>query len=130
MPRRKQWFSQISIAQRCALPSRFAMICEQPLAVVRSYAELVDVIRGRIIELRTTYEAVDAVGGLADRHTSKLLCGAKNYGRVSLGATLGALGIALVVVQDDEQLAKVKPRLVPPKPHGQRCRCQTAEPAA
>jgi hypothetical protein len=110
------------------------MICEQPFAVVRSYGELVAAIRGRITQLRTTYEAVDTVGGLADRHTSKLLCGSKNYGPVSLGATLGALGLAIVLVEDTEQLDRVRARLAPPKPHGQRCTCRaarrTAEPAA
>jgi hypothetical protein len=97
--------------QHCA--QDFAMpICDEPLAVIRSYDDLVAVIRGRIVELQVSYETVDNVAGLADHHTSKLICGIKRYGLVSLGATLGALGMVLVAVEDTEQLARVRSRLV------------------
>jgi hypothetical protein len=95
-------------------------ICAEPLAVVTSYDELVAAFRARIAELNTTYEGVDAVAGLADRHTNKLLCGLKNYGLVSLGLTLGALGLALVVVSDDEQLERVRSRLPQRRSGGDR----------
>jgi hypothetical protein len=81
------------------------------LATVRSYTDLVAAIRGRIIDLKTTYDSVDALAGLADRHTSKLICWLKHYGPISLGATLGALGLMLIVVVDTEQFERIRGRL-------------------
>jgi hypothetical protein len=69
-------------------------------------------------ELNTTYDSVDAVAGLADRHTSKLLCGLKGYGPMSLTVTLQTLGLALIVVSDDEALERVRSRLTPRYPQG------------
>jgi hypothetical protein len=88
-----------------------AMICDEPIAVITSYDQLVNAIRARISELQTTYEGVDAVAGLADRHTSKLMCQTKTFGPMSLMCTLQALGLVLILAQDDEQIARVRDRL-------------------
>jgi hypothetical protein len=72
-----------------------------------------------VVGLQTTYDSVDQVAGLADRHTSKLICGIKRYGPMSLTATLGALGLALVVVEDTEQFQRIRGRLATRRP-GQR----------
>jgi hypothetical protein len=104
------------------------MICDEPLAVIRSYDQLVDAIRARVTQLQVSYETVTEVSGLPDRHINKLLCGLKRFGPVSLGLTLSALGMAIVLVQDDEALAKVKPRLTPKKNPGSGRRSSGPDP--
>jgi hypothetical protein len=105
------------------------MICDaEPLAVVRDYNGLVEAIRARVTQLQVSYETVTEVSGLPDRHINKLLCGLKRFGPVSLGLTLSALGMAIVLVQDDEALAKVKPRLVPKKNTGSGRRSSGPDP--
>jgi hypothetical protein len=87
----------------------------EPLAIVTDYLGLVTALRRRIVELGTGMESVDAVAGLPARYTSKLL--SRNYktslGQTSLGPILGALGLKLAVLPDDEALAKVIDRLPP-----------------
>jgi hypothetical protein len=83
------------------------------LAVVRSYYELVDAFRARVLELDTDYEEVDRVAGYTDTYTSKLLSPrpSRNFGEVSLGSMLGALGLELHVVEDPVGTAKARARL-------------------
>lgn len=92
----------------------------EPLAIVVDYAGLVTALRQRIVELGTGMESVDAVAGLPARYTSKLL--SRNYrsslGQVSLGPILGALGLKLALLHDDEALARVRHRLPPRGPQG------------
>jgi hypothetical protein len=88
----------------------------EPLAVVTDYRGLVTALRRRIVELGTGMESVDEVAGLPARYTSKLLStnvrpGKKNLGPLSLGPLLGALGVKLALVADEEALAKVIDRL-------------------
>jgi hypothetical protein len=91
-----------------------------PLAIVTDYLGLVTALRRRIVELGTGMESVDAVAGLPARYTSKLL--SRNYktslGQTSMGPILGALGLKLAVLPDDEALAKVIDRLPPRGPQG------------
>jgi hypothetical protein len=86
-----------------------------PLAIVTDYLGLVTALRRRIVELGTGMESVDAVAGLPARYTSKLL--SRNHrtslGQTSMGPILGALGLKLAVLPDDEALAKVIDRLPP-----------------
>jgi hypothetical protein len=84
----------------------------KPIAVIRTYDQLVNVVRQRIFSLNATYDSLDAAAGLADRHTSKLLCGTKRYGPLSLMLTLQALGLVLLVAEDGEQ-DRVRARLTP-----------------
>jgi hypothetical protein len=92
-------------------PHDSGMICDEAIALIRTYDDLIAAIRGRIVELQTTYEGVDAVAGLADRHVSKLMCQTKTFGPMSLTCVLQALGLALVVVSEGEQLERVRSRL-------------------
>jgi hypothetical protein len=68
-----------------------------------------------MVELNITFETLDCVGGLSPRYAQKLLGSTptKRLGEVSLGCVLGALGLRLIVVEDPEQLARVKDRLTP-----------------
>jgi hypothetical protein len=56
---------------------------------------------------------VDEVAGLPQRYTAKLLApkGLKSLGRISMGPILGALGLKLAVLPDDEALARIRHRL-------------------
>lgn len=82
---------------------------------VSDYGELLDVLRGRVRELDVSFATVDATAGLPERYVQKLMgvSPSKCFGPISLGCVLGALGLRLIVVEDPEQLAKVRDRLVP-----------------
>lgn len=80
--------------------------------VITSMPELVAAIRARRDELNLSHEAIDAIAGFQSGYTSKLLSPnpIRNIGYMSLGSLLGALGVALVVVEDATQRAKVESR--------------------
>lgn len=84
---------------------------------VRSYDELLAVLRSRIAELGTTMETLDEVAGLPLRYASKLFAPnpIKTLGKISLGPTLGVLGLKLVVTEDAEMFARIRQRLAPRK---------------
>lgn len=79
---------------------------------IRSMPELIDALRSRAHELQITHETIDAVSGLQSGYTSKLFAPVpiKNLGPISFSAILGALGLAVVVVEDPEQVERVKSR--------------------
>jgi hypothetical protein len=52
--------------------------------------------------LNITLLELDDLALLASGHASKLTCGTKNYGEVSLAAVLGALGAVLILVPAEE----------------------------
>lgn len=81
-------------------------------APIRSMPELVDAVRARRDELNISHETIDNIAGLQSGYTSKLLgpVQLRGFSHMSLGAVLGALGIALVVVEDKEAKAKVEGR--------------------
>jgi hypothetical protein len=84
---------------------------------IRSQSELLDAIRARRDELNISHETIDNIAGFQAGYTSKLLCTPpmKNPGPMSLGALLGALGMALMPVPDPEMIAKVEDRWEPRK---------------
>jgi hypothetical protein len=92
------------------------------LAEATNYDELVAAFRSRLAALGTTMEVVDEVAGLPLRYSSKLFAPfpIKSFGRVSLGPILGALGLKLVIAEDDEMLARIRHRLTPRKNAGTR----------
>jgi hypothetical protein len=81
--------------------------------LIRNIDDLVEAIRARRDELGITCETMDAISGLSAGHSAKLACGTKGIGRVSLPAVLGALGAALVLVEDPEQRTRVADRWTP-----------------
>jgi hypothetical protein len=78
------------------------------------YLELIDVFRLRADQLHLAGELIDEVAGLPARYCSKLFGRRqiRRVGMISLGPLLGALGIKLVIVEDQEALARVRNRLV------------------
>ena len=90
----------------------------EPLAVVTDHRGLVTALRLRITELGTGLDSVDEVAGLPDGYTGKVLVGRHGLGPISLGAILGALAVKIVLVSDEEALARVRRRLPPRGPRG------------
>lgn len=94
--------------------SGLGMDATPSLGIVRSYSDLVAVIRARMIELDVTLATVDHIAGLPTNYASKLLGPnpAKRLGIMSFEAVLGAVGLKLIAIEDDEALARVRHRLV------------------
>jgi len=66
--------------------------------------EIVALLARRRYELGMTSRAVETVAGLADGYVSKIECGTKSLGRVSLPTLLAAYGLRLAVVEDEAGL--------------------------
>jgi hypothetical protein len=96
------------------------------LGEARTYDELIALFRKRCDEFGTAMERIDDIAGVAKGYTAKLLAHkpVRYFGRVSLGALLGSLGLALMVIEDATALAKVKRRLVPSVYAGSRMLAQ------
>jgi hypothetical protein len=94
------------------------------IAEVRSadgWAGLVEAFRLAVEARNTTYEATGDLAGLAPRYVNKLLAPVpiREMDRVSFGPLLGALGVKVLLVDDDEQLATIIHR-IKPRRHGPR----------
>jgi hypothetical protein len=76
---------------------------------IRSMPELIEALRCRARELQLTHETIDSVAGLQSGYTSKLLAPKpiKNLGPMSFESLLGALGVAVVVIDDPEQVKRI-----------------------
>src|SRR5262245_59540569 len=86
-----------------------------PLAEIRDYDSLHRALRDRAQSLQVSMATIDEVAGLADGHASALL-GPRprvRFGMVTLGLVLQGLGLKLMLVEDEPQMAKIKSRLVP-----------------
>jgi len=81
-------------------------------APIRSMADLVEALRSTQVERELSYEMLDAISGLQQGYVAKLLgpSQSKRLGPVSTFPLLGALGKALALVDDPEQIAMVKGR--------------------
>jgi hypothetical protein len=85
--------------------------------LIRSIDDLVAALRARRDELNVSHELLDDLAGYQSGYTSKLLAPdpMKGLGPMSLPALLGALGAALVLVEDSAQAERVRDRWVPRK---------------
>jgi hypothetical protein len=83
------------------------------IALVRDYDGLIQALRARADELRLSRQSLDEISGLQSGYSSKLLAPVpiKTLGQVSFGPALGAMGLAIVVIEDAEQLAKIAARI-------------------
>ena len=86
---------------------------------IREYHEFIDCVRKWITKIDSNYACINALSGLQDGYLAKLIARSpiRNFGRTSLGPTLGALGLKLLLVIDTESLAKIRPRLIKRKKH-------------
>jgi hypothetical protein len=85
---------------------------ERALATVTDYDEMIGALRARMAELGVTNETIGAIAGLAGGYVGKLLAPSriKNLGPLSLGLMLQSLGLKLIVVEDAETSAKMRPQ--------------------
>jgi hypothetical protein len=79
--------------------------------LIRNYADLHAAVRARTAELGMTRHDLDARAGLADGHAGKLLGRrqVKRFGNTTLPLVLGALGVALVMVEDSDAIPPTEP---------------------
>lgn len=84
---------------------------------IRSMPELVQALRDRRDALNISHETLDSIAGLQSGYTSKLLAPKpiKNLGPMSFGSLLGALGLAVVVVEDAAMCERVSKQWEPRK---------------
>jgi hypothetical protein len=87
------------------------------LATFNDYAGLQHAIRGQVAAIGFNRETLDALSGLPDRYSGKLLGlgqrsggngPVKKLGKQSLGGILGAVGSYLALFEDQRQMAKLK----------------------
>jgi hypothetical protein len=82
--------------------------------ILRTEFEMMQAYRDRIRELGLSHATVDAISGLPDGYTSKLMCDPpmKGIGPKARELLNGALGMGFVVAVDQEQVEKVSGRWV------------------
>jgi hypothetical protein len=98
--------------------------------MIRGMPDLLDALRERRDEVGITLEKLDDIAGHPSGYSAKLLAPVpiKNLGWLSFGLTLDALGVALVMVENPEQIKRVENRWIPRERPQQRPR--NAAPAA
>jgi hypothetical protein len=90
------------------------MAASRTIAVVNDYPALQRVLRQRAEDLKISRETLDALAGISEGHSAKMLTDPprKNMGILTFGLLLRALGLQLVVIEDDEQMRKLASRIV------------------
>lgn len=78
--------------------------------LIHSMPELVQALRDRRDALNISHETLDLISGLQSGYTGKLLAPKpiKNLGSMSFGALLGAMGLAVIVIEDPQAVARVR----------------------
>jgi hypothetical protein len=84
------------------------------LATVNDYDGLLQALRQRSDELKISRATLDEISGLNSGYCGKLLSSqpVRGLGRTSLGPLLGAMGCALILVEDLAQVERIRKRLV------------------
>jgi hypothetical protein len=94
----------------CSLGMNDATTCRH-LAVVSDYRGLIEALRARAEELEVSRRTLDEIGGLSDGQAAAILANFAGMGPVSLGLILGALGLQLAVIEDQEATARLRRRI-------------------
>jgi hypothetical protein len=84
------------------------------IARVRDYMGLIAALRARADELELTRDGLDeAMQTLPDRYASKLLASPpiRNFGRISLGPMLDALGLEIVLVENLKAVERISKQI-------------------
>ena len=99
--------------------------------LVTGMPELVDVMRRRREALGISFETLDQIAGVDDRYAAKVLSPKplRGLGYMSMGPLLGAMGLALVVIENPEQIARVRHLWIPRK-RPQRVQTDALSPSA
>jgi hypothetical protein len=95
--------------------SHMAMIDRLELAIVRDYDESRVALRARCEQLNISRLEIDRLSGLPNGYASTVLSNAprKRIGPANIGPMLADLGLALVVVEDAEAMARYTARAEP-----------------
>jgi hypothetical protein len=95
-------------------------------AMIHSMEELLAALRKRRDQLQLTHERIDDIAGFPSGYCGKLMSPQpiKNLGWLSFGLALDALGVALVMVENPDQIKRVENRWI------RRERPRNAAPAA
>lgn len=82
------------------------------IAIVRSWDELHAALRARSDEIGWKRSTLDQLAHVGDGHFSKLLAPTplKNMGPKSFGAVLTTLGVAIIVIEDEAMLERMRRR--------------------
>jgi hypothetical protein len=85
--------------------------------LIYSMPDLLAVIRARRDALNISHETIDDLAGFPAGYTGKILAPVplRGVGYMSLGAVMGALGIALVAIEDAAAASRVHQKWVPRK---------------
>jgi hypothetical protein len=85
--------------------------------LVHDMPGVLDVMRAQRDRLNLSHETLDAISGLPSGYVGKVLAPepVRGLGYMSLGALLGALGLALIVVEDSAAAERVRRKWVPRK---------------
>jgi hypothetical protein len=85
--------------------------------LVTGMPELIEVLRERRDLLNISHETIDELAGLPSGLTGKILAPEpiRGVGYGSLGPLLGALGVAILVVEDSAAATRVHQRWIPRK---------------
>ena len=85
-----------------------------PIAVVRTTADLLAVLKKRTAGLDMTLEAANDFAGLSDGYLAKLLgpTPSRRLGSKAFDGALGGLGLMLVVVEDPDAVARIRGQLI------------------
>jgi hypothetical protein len=83
------------------------------IAVIKSYAELIEALRARADELEITRETIDHAAGFLGGYAGKLLARTpiRTLGRVSLGPMLQVLGMSILLIEDLSAIKKINSRI-------------------
>jgi hypothetical protein len=80
---------------------------------ISDHDELVNLVRRRQEELGVSCLTIDEVAGLAAGHFSKLTCGSKKFGLLSIFLVLEAMGLRVRIEEDPEATARLRHRWLP-----------------
>src|SRR5947209_8242175 len=91
------------------------------VGVAREYTDLVMALRAQAGRLGIPQLEIDAEAGVADGFSGHCLVGRKKLGPQSLGLIVQALGLKLLVVEDEAAVPRVKRLLRRDRPRSSRC---------
>ena len=83
-------------------------MCASLGRIVSDYAGLLEICRQRAVELQISRSGIDDAACLADGHAGKILGPKqkKSMGPVSLGLMLEALGLKMLIIEDEAATAR------------------------
>jgi hypothetical protein len=83
-------------------------------AMIHSMPDLLAALRARRDELELTHKRIDDIAGWPAGYCGKLMAEnpIKNLGWLSFGLALDSMGVALILVEDPEQVRLVKGRWI------------------